>query len=399
MERGTRHRLIGALALAIALALAPAAAAGSCGGLLQPKCPPPPPPAPDPGGIESPDQPVPLPGKQFGFNSQLHRAGLATAEQEIGSARAAGATVHRLPIQWRYLQPTPSHPPIGDEAIARKMDEFYEEALRRGITPLIIPFSAPPWSTKYGTCLPLDFTCKALTDGRLALFPDLAHITHYEAFVEAVKRRWPRALIEPWNSPNHYYKHPSYGGRRNFTAAPDHFALIQCAAYRASKRVNDDPVLAAGWAYHRYVEYVHGVYVAGGAECWDRANLHAYPGKSTSFGVNSPVAKILRDARDLRARHGDTDPIWITETGYTNSGEFGVSEAAQADASRRLYNRYISMPDVEAVIFHTLRDGATEDYTSTEHPEYGYGFLRADWSPKPVYCYFTGMAGSAVAGC
>ncbi|MEX2195841.1 MAG: hypothetical protein WD844_11195 [Thermoleophilaceae bacterium] len=383
-----------------ALACAPAAGAGTCGGLLQPKCPPPPPPAPDPGGIESPDQPVPAPGKQFGFNSQLYRGGAATVDQELGAAQDAGATVHRMPVQWSTMQPNPADPPVPEGQATDEIDIFYAEALARGITPILIPFAAPGWATKYRSCGLLDFTCRHMaTTGGLALIPDWPFIDEYETFVHAVKARWPRAIIESWNSPNHYYKHPTYRGSLDFTAAPGHFARIQCAAYRASKRVNDDPVLAAGWASRLYVEYVRGVYAAGGADCWDRANLHAYPGESTSFGAGTNIARVFRDARMLRSQYGDEDPIWITETGYSTSGPYAVNEATQADGARRLYNRYATMPDVEAVIFHTLRDAATEHYTSQEHPEYGFGFLRTNWWPKPVYCHFAGMAGSAYPGC
>lgn len=385
--------------MVMALVLAPGAVAGSCGGLLQPKCPPPPPPALDPGGVESPDQPVPAPGKHFGFNSQLFRAGLATAEEELDAAATAGATVHRMPVVWRTMQPNRTDPPIADEALAGRVDLFYREALARGITPVFTPFSAPGWATKYRSCLPLDYTCARMTDGGLALFPDYPFIDEYEAFVHAVKSRWPRALIEPWNSPNHYYKHPNYRGWLDFTATPGHFKQIQCAAYRGSKRVNADPVLAAGWAGRLYTEYVGGVYASGGKDCWDRANLHLYPAPSTTFGAGSTVAKVFRDVRALRAKYGDADAIWITETGYSTSGTYAVSEATQADAMRRLYNRYVTMPDVEAVVVHTLRDAATKHYTSQEHPEYGYGVMRTDLSPKPVYCHFALMAGSAAAGC
>lgn len=217
-------------------------------------------------------------------------------------------------------------------------------------------------------------------------------------FVRAVKGRWPRAVIEAWNEPNlNFFRDaPDW-----VTAPPEEFVGIQSAAYAGSKDVNPDPVLAAGWAATEsaaeYDACVGAVYRGGGQDCWDLANMHMYFGDQTAFGADTRLARFMRMNRDLRARYGDSDPLWITETGYTTTGGagFAVGEAVQADALRRLYNRLVTMPDVAGVLVHTLRDPSG----STDDKETGYGLQRQDGTPKPAFCGLTRMAGAPAPGC
>jgi hypothetical protein len=401
-----------AVAAIVALPVGAVAQVDSCRA-LEVGCPTPPPPAPgpapDPGGQETPDQPVPPPGKGFGFNGQLYLAGVAaTPADEIDRARTAGATVYRVPVAWRFIQYNPSDPafPANPDpaSYAGRLVDFYATAMARNLTLVMTVGWAPAWASKYASCLPLDSTCQSMQYqgqwGGLALPPDANHLDEWETFVEAVKRRFPRATIEVWNEPNVFWKDPNYQGGRDFSASPESFADIQCTAYRASKAVNSDPVLAAGWAWNRYREYLGRVYAAGGKDCWDRANLHFYPGSSMTFGTGSGLAIALRDTHDLRAYYGDADPLWITETGYTTSGtEVGVSEAAQCDGARRIYNRLATMSEVAMVLFHTLRDKSFQGDGDPNSTGYGYGFMRENWSPKPVYDQFQRQAGNGGAAC
>lgn len=388
--------------------LAMPAAAHACGflpGLLSPQCQPAPA-APDPGGAETPDQPVPAPGKGFGFNSGLYLRGRSSLEGELDRVAAAGATLHRLAISWRAFQISPDDPPLPPAdpgSSVERVDMFYAAAQARGIDPLFVMSRAPRWATRYRRCGLLDLACRVMAYSDHNLVPDEAGLDAYRRFVAAVKERWPAAIVESWNEPNHHWNHPSYTGTNAYAASPAHFARIQCAAYEGSKAVNDDPVLSAGWADHAFAEYLQGVYEAGGAGCWDRGNVHLYTGSETSFGADTRLARLLHAFRGLRAAYADEDPFWVTETGFTTSGDGSprVTAEAQADGSRRIYNRLITMPEVEAVLFHTLRDSPSSEYPYSDesHREYGFGFLHEDWTPKPVYCHFTVRAGAPAPGC
>jgi hypothetical protein len=358
-----------------------------------------PPPAPDPGGRENPDQAIPAPGKAFGFNSGLTLSGLASATEELDDVQRAGGRYLRLSIGWRYLQPTASDPPVpapyAGSTVAR-LDDLYDRAAARGIKLIIIPGAAPLWATRYASCSLTDTTCqRAQKDYKGTVWanrfsPDPPHFPAFRAFVGAVKRRWPLVLIEAWNEPNLYYQtnNPAWT-----SSTPEEFAGIQCAAHAGSKDVNTEPVLSAGFADTKYTAYVGALYAAGAKNCWDIANVHVYPGPG-QYGADTALARTMKNVRDLRAGYGDTDPLWITETGVTTTGD--TDDAGQADALRRLYNRLVTMPDVAGVLVHTLRERVGG---STSDPETGFGLQRADGTPKAAYCQLARMAGSIVGGC
>jgi hypothetical protein len=395
----TRNRMPSALVVvalvATLLSAVPGPSAAALFGLFEPSSPPPSSPAPvaapDPGGQDSPDQPVPFGEKLFGFNSSLYLSDVvSTPEQELDPADLAGATAHRFGISWAGFQPRREDPLDGPNGYREKVDLLYSAALSRGITPIFVFGRAPLWATRFRSCGFLDSRCREVAESDLPIPPDPYHVDEFEAFARAVKARWPQALLEPWNEPNLYWKHPSYEGSAAFAAEPELFARMQCAVYRASKLVNSDhPVLSTGWAMTaNFAEYAGRVYAAGAQRCWDVGNFHPYAGNYPSFGAGTPLAKLFGRYNTIRTKYGDTDPIWVTETGYSNTGDRAVDEQTQAELSGRLYNKLVTMPDVNAVFFHTLRDPPRNG----DGAWFGYGFHRVNGSPKPVYDLFVRRA-------
>jgi exo-beta-1,3-glucanase (GH17 family) len=139
--------------------------------------------------------------------------------------------------------------------------------------------------------------------------------------------------------------------------------------------------------------------------CWDAFNLHLYTDGQLQFGAGTNAARVFEITRAIRSRHGDGDPIWVTEYGFTTSGsspngahQDRVSEAQQADGLRRLYNRLMTMSDVRAAIAYTLRDRPSPTMESS-NPEYGFGVVRSDLSPKPAICHFVRRSLNTYSGC
>jgi hypothetical protein len=289
------------------------------------------------------------------------------------------------------MQRDPQDPPLPDEGRApvgdlrdqdsdlARLDRAYIELTVRQIRPVIIVWDAPVWATRYARCgkRPGPFNdCGSATRERLV--PDAAHMAAWKRFVTAVAARYPKAVIETWNEPN------IHEGDTPAAPTPEEMALTACAAHDAVKAV--DPrrtVLSPALADRDLKPYLERMLDAGAARCWDVYSVHLYFGEETNF--EPALAERLRELRDIRGAHGDHDPMWVTEAGWTTSGWFGVSPSQQADAIDRLRQRLSLEPDVDALIVHTLRDAPLTLYRGVSSPEYGYGLLRSDWTPKPAY--------------
>src|SRR3954470_12287480 len=165
-----RGKLAIAAALAATGAFALPSQAASCGGLLQPSCPPPPgfPNAPDPGGDGNAGLPVPpSAGKRFGFNTNLWwqtSGGRDMVPFEVDRSVGAGAQVIRTTVTWATFSSAPDKPlgtdgqaypqrgTIPDATALERLDELYDRASARGIQLDLIVNNAPKWASAYSYC-------------------------------------------------------------------------------------------------------------------------------------------------------------------------------------------------------------------------------------------------------
>lgn len=377
----------------------------------------------DPGGNETIDQPIPKPGRRFGFSSNLSFQIPAamrfpvTPAQETSLGQTAGADSARVSAPWKYLQYEATSPLFGptrtanDSAEIKRIDDRYDELVARGMTPVIIAQHAPKWASRFASCPLGDVSCNAYSQQHGwddVYFPDAAHLPQWKAFVEALTRRYPLAVIEGWNEPNVCYGETGAAAGwcgQQWTPGPEEFNSINCAAYQAVKaaapgRTFVGPSLLLSGAA-RY-DFVNRVFYAGGKNCWDVYNVHIYFNGESTFGTGTAFASNINRVRGLKSYYGDTDPIWLTESGWATAGtgwEATVTEAVQADAAARLYNKVMSLPDVTGLFFHTLRDAPAPDLQDSGDIERYYGFLHEDSTPKPAYCMFVARSGHTYAGC
>ena len=297
--------------------------------------------------------------KLFGFNSALSLWAVRPAT-EVRYERMAGADTQRYLASWRGLQPRPNDPPLSPGAPRTALDGLYRQLAKARMTPIVIAGNAPPWASS-----------RRASDW---LPPDRRHVDDWRRFIRALAERYPRAVIEPWNEPNFgvFWR----GGPLD----PVLMARLQCAAYRALPRSRR--VLSTGLTVRTgFTTYADAFYRAGGGRCFDALSVHIY-GPPDKLGV----------VRRVRRRYGDERPIWITETG-SSSVPGRVSETQQAVVIREQYEKFMAMPDVRAVLFNTLRDAQDPPLLRRRGSrDYHFGFLRVDFSPKPVYCDFAKRA-------
>jgi hypothetical protein len=349
--------------------------------------------APDPGGNEDANVAAPPPGgRLFGFNTALSLWAVR-APVEVKLEKLAGANAQRYGVAWRTVQPQPGTPPFqgaGAGEIGR-LDALYGELVRQRMRPVIVVSDAPRWAAG-----------SSGGDG-FGLAPDRSHLDDWGRYVRAVATRYPRAVIEPWNEPN--FKSFWHSGDPD----PAAMARLQCGAYRAVKRLSRRRVvLSPGFAVTTtmnedgspaYAEYAGKFYERGGGRCFDAVSAHVYGGNRPELGAGSLFAAEMADLRSVRDRHRDRTPIWVTEAGGSSIPE-QLTEAQQARMNVRLYNRLLTMKDVHAVIFNTLRDARDPQLVGRRGiPNYHYGFLREGFRPKPVYCAFIEKARHRLRGC
>jgi hypothetical protein len=110
----------------------------------------------------------------------------------------------------------------------------------------------------------------------------------------------------------------------------------------------------------------------------DRAAIHSYPGghKVPSSGLENkwiPVARMLC---------GDK-PIMATESGYHNAiNIYGISEKTAAKYLPRMFLEYFNR-GIDRTYSYELID--LKPNPAADEPEFNYGLLRNDGSPKPAF--------------
>lgn len=362
--------------------------------------------APDPGGTEA-NQPVPVAGKLWGLNDDVidfsHSQGPEAYARYLDSA---GANAVKTTLEWWRLEP------VQDELRQRRIDvwtDVYDAMRAKGITPIFILASAPTWARDN----PAPDGCRCP--------PDQDMDGEWAEFVAWVATRFPESIIQVWNEPN---LRSWWGGA---DPSPSRYTELTAAAYDAVQQVETNlstlgapveiPVLGPGLAnaqttdstHMKMQEFLAAAYADATnplADHTDGISVNLFP-HSLAFGANTLLAKSFEQIRAERTEAGDTDPIYITETGV-NAGYHpdAFNEFQRMDAVARLYNRLLTMSDVGGVIFHRIVE--PRDTVPLETPtwgpwENGLAWMHysapadpanpqtqaAELRPKLVYCRFS----------
>jgi hypothetical protein len=134
-------------------------------------------------------------------------------------------------------------------------------------------------------------------------------------------------------------------------------------------------------------DFVRTMYDNDAGPAMDGIALHLYP-----HAYEDWVRKGLDHIRAVRNAAGyAAQPIWVTEVGASTTDPqplLAVSDQGQADVLTNAYSRMAAMPDVSAVIVHTLIEPARGG------AERGYGLIRPDLTPKPAYCALAERVGA-----
>lgn len=314
----------------------------------------------------------------FGFNDNAIRAGLISASDDAKLTQRVGADVHRLGMDWRWLEPQPG------KFNWSAYDDIYREMTARGIKPLFILTFAPSWALDPSTpCDQWHYDCR--------MPPGRAHDADWQRVAAAVAKRYPNAAgIEIWNEPNETtFWQPG--------PDPARYAELLKLAYAAIKSANPSMKVLGGSASNRqYAEgdsitqtaFLQGMYRAGAKGSMDALSVHPYP-----WSLQPSLTKqSLDQARAVRNANGDSKlPLWVTEIGLSTNGmdRYMFSPSQQSSGLAQLYSTLAAMSDVQAIMVHTL----LEPGGPAANRELGYGVLNPDRTPKPAYCALGALRG------
>ena len=203
--------------------------------------------------------------------------------------KAAGVSWVRTDFLWKVCEPKPGQWEwkVFDETVAR--------ARERGVTVLPILCYNNDAYGKYAWEIP-EAWC---------------------AYVKAVVSRYRKdcPVVEIWNEPNIFFWKPKPDARQ--------YTELLKASYRAVKEVSPETKVLLGGMSEVPVDFLEGVYQAGGRDFFDMMNVHPYSWPAPPDGrLDVDLAKL----KALMAKYGDSEkPIWITEHGWPTH-RLGVPE-------------------------------------------------------------------------
>lgn len=321
-------------------------------------------------------------------------------------AAASGASLIGLDFEWRSIEPQPG---VFDW---QKTDAALELARRYGLRLLPMLVYTPRWASSAAQA-PLDYFRAPPAD-----------MNAYRDFVYAVVARYKPYGLSPltadgygiqdwamWNEPNVNLPGAAPIPGAFWSGSLEQYIQLLRAGYEGAHAADPACNVLNGaladvfWlegsadlpnALQRFYDPNGDGDAADGARPYfDTLNIHLYqldaPDAAWYEGRLSAVERIMR-------RFGDGErAIWISETGYGTAGSPSgapyVDEAAQARAVNMIARLGQAHPQVQRVLWWSLRDYYADTSAANEAMEAHYGLLHSDFSPKPAYWAFARLAG------
>jgi Cellulase (glycosyl hydrolase family 5) len=299
----------------------------------------------------------------------------------LDAVKQAGAGWIRIGIYWAVIQ---RRGPTSYEWAP--FDRVVTAARRRGIHVLGTILYAPAWARAQGApgeAPPADPAAFATFAGRAAGHFGKLGVHAYEI----------------WNEPN-------IAGFWAGGPDPARYTQLLKAAYRAIKRadrsatvvsagLSPDASYGAADAQHMNpLTFLERMYASGARGSMDAVGWHPY---NFPWGLGfydwsawSQMYATSPSARSIMKANGDgKKKIWATEWGApTGTSSQSISETAQAALIRAGLRSLRSRSWAGPSFVYSFRDEGTD----LSDREQNFGLLRRDWSPKPAYAAFRGVA-------
>lgn len=251
----------------------------------------------------------------------------AAVDAELDVARAAGATLVRVPVPWASLEPQASG--RRDPATLAIADHAMSAARARGMRVLLFMTSSPCWASAAPASLRGDCSGSDANRAAVTRYPP-ARPADYVKVATFMAKRYGSTLaaFEVWNEPD----------LKNelFWAGPDkvrRYVRLTRALYRPLKRANPKMTVLAGAFVGYDGNWLHALYRAGIKGYYDALSMHFYA--QTFYG--------LRLNHVVQRRYHDKKPVWVTESGWSSCSPVGMrTSAGHVCVSQNAQGQFIS---------------------------------------------------------
>ncbi len=298
--------------------------------------------------------------------------------------KQAGVTIIRLGVSWADIERQRGRYDFSD------LDRLVDFVRSNGIDIVACFCTTPSWAWGVGQDV-IDMFARRGCPHLLGVMPPAREYwADYERFCKVVAEhfRGRIKLYEFWNEPDGMgmplviYDEQGRAKDIRWGGDPKLYAQLLRVVYRGLKSGDPDCMVSVGGMDSRpKLDFLQGIYEAGGQPYFDAVSLHPYPkGRDElSWGWVDAI-------RRLMVEHGDAEkPIWITEWGWNSvpEGQFGVTERRQAELIRQSILAMRQRPFIQISIHHTLNDWRTRE----SDPKSVIRMGLCDWwlNPKPAY--------------
>lgn len=316
---------------------------------------------------------------KFGVNQDLAWDVPKQTQSEVRLMRAAAVEWLRLPIRWSWVEPAPG------VTTWDLNDRVVDQAHQAGLNLLAVLGSTPAWASGVSQSqVPKGVHADAYAPLRTSDFARYVYqaAQHYHGRVAAYE-----VFNEP-NSFNHWRPQPDAA----------RFGELLCAGYYAAKYSDPSNVVVAGglngnglflgWEPPEGRDFLKAIYAGPAAHCFDVMAIHPYA-HPTENGLPS-LQQWVDETRAYMRAQGDGRALWLTEVGWSTGprvwGKTTITEQQQADWVSAVYRDLVGP---QKVFWYNFKDGTD---TAMTNPEYHWGWLRDDLTPKPAYEAFQALA-------
>jgi len=323
----------------------------------------------------------------------------AARERQLDLARDAGAGMVRVDLGWASLEQG-GKGQINSWYLG-KIDHVVAQAQARGLKVLFTVWETPCWASTAPESLKQG-CAGSWWDRDVQRYPPADAADYGDALAFLVGRYGDRvAAWELWNEPNHptYFRGPDQAGN---------YATLVKAAYPAAKAADPSATIIAGSLADADYQFTQSLLERGIGGHFDAYSVHPYsedrspihPGLAgwakKSFAAGVPLV------RQTLLAHGQAQPIWLTEFGWSTCSVRGqpgaydncVDASTQADWLEQAYAHMTNWSYVPVGVWFNIED--TSDDTGDRVDN--YGLVNTAGAPKPAYAAFRRAATALQAG-